>query len=145
LPVRQGEEELLVEVFGKQEGTFLRAGGTQIEALAGKGAKILKAAFRIGALDAGHAFCVVTAGFESLLDIGDTLQAELAVVLGVEGVVGIGESVEMVLEDELESVGDPRDISGVRRGRGCCGEGDHTRKNSRNLIGAWRSSWRGMG
>jgi len=44
-------------------------------------------------------FCVVTAGFESLLDIGDSFQAELAVVLGVEGVVGLGEGGEMVVED----------------------------------------------
>ena len=48
------------------------------------------------AADTGDAFCAVAAAFKPFRHMGDTFQAELAVVLGVEGVVGIGESVEMV-------------------------------------------------
>ena len=42
---------------------------------------------------------VVPAAFESVHHAGDTLQTKLAVVLGVEGVVGLGEGGEMVVED----------------------------------------------
>ena len=42
LPVREGEEELFVQVFGKQEGTFLRARRAKVEALARKRAEILQ-------------------------------------------------------------------------------------------------------
>ena len=63
MPVREGEQELFVQVFGKQEGTFLRAGRTEavqlpalgVEALTGKRTKILEAAFWIAALDTGDA------------------------------------------------------------------------------------------
>ena len=51
---------MLVEVFGKQEGTFLRAGRTEavqlpalgVEALTGKRTKILEAAIRAPAAHA---------------------------------------------------------------------------------------------
>ena len=50
--------------------------------------------------------------------MGDTFQAELAVVLGVEGVVGIGESGEMVVEDKAQDICPPRGYRwwGVRSG-----------------------------
>jgi hypothetical protein len=92
--------------------------------------KILEAAFRIGALDTGDTLSVVTAAFESVDHLGDTFQTELAVVLGVEGVVGMGEGGEMVVEDESQGIRPPRDI----RGRGCDrdygGRGEHTPKDS---------------
>jgi hypothetical protein len=97
--VREGEEELFVQVFGKQEGAFLRAGRAKMESFAGKRTKILEAAFGIAALDTSDAFYVVAAAFKPFRHMGDTIQAELAVVLGVEGVVGLGEGGEMVVED----------------------------------------------
>jgi hypothetical protein len=45
--------------------------------------------------------------------MGDTFQAELALVLGVEGVVGLDESVEMVVKDEQENAGCLRDRGGM--------------------------------
>ena len=47
---------------------------------------------------------------------GDTFQTELAVLIGIEDVVGIVESIEMVMKDELEGIGCPRGI-------GCAGCG----------------------
>jgi hypothetical protein len=41
LSVRECEEELLVEVFGEQKGSLLRAGRAKVESLAGKRTKIL--------------------------------------------------------------------------------------------------------
>ena len=61
-------------------------------------------------------FCVVAAAFEFVDHVGNTFQAELAEVLGVEGVVGIGESGEMVVEDKAQDICPPRDIGG-----GVCG------------------------
>ena len=49
--------------------------------------------------------------------MGDMFQAELAVVLGVEGVVGIGESREMVVEDKAQDICPPRNIGGGACGR----------------------------
>ena len=51
--IQTGKEELVVQVFGKQEGTFMRAGQAEaeqlpalgVEVLAGKRTKILEAAF----------------------------------------------------------------------------------------------------
>jgi hypothetical protein len=124
LPVREGEQELLVEVFGKQKGSLLGAGRAKavqlpalgIESFAGKRTKILEAAFGIAALDTSDAFYVVAAAFKPFRHMGDTFQAELAVVLGVEGVVGIGESGEMVVEDKAQDICPPRNIGG-----GLCG------------------------
>ena len=59
--------------------------------------------------------------------MGDTFQTELAVVLGVEGVVGFGEGGGMVLEDESQGIRPPRDISGGVCGRDREGRWDHTR------------------
>jgi len=138
LPVRELEEEMLVEVFGEQEGAFLGAGRAEIEPFAGKGTKVFETAFGIRALKAGDAFGVVAAGFEPRHHAGDPLQAEPSVVLGVEGVVGEGEILEVIVEDVSERIRPARDIPGCRGGDrgGRCG---HTRKNSRKVIGAWRN------
>ena len=60
---------------------------------------------------------VVAAAFESVHHTGNTVQTELAVLMGIEGVVGIGESMEMVVEDELEGIGCPWGIGGRVCGR----------------------------
>ena len=60
LPVRELEEELLIEVFGEQESAFLGAGGAKavqlpaqgIEPFTGKGTKVFETAFGIRALNA---------------------------------------------------------------------------------------------
>jgi hypothetical protein len=104
LAVREFEQELLVKVFGEQEGAFHGAGGAEVEAFTGEGAKVFESAFWIRALDAGDALGVIAAGFESLYDAGDPFQTEPAVVLGVEGVVGKGEILEVILEDMREGI-----------------------------------------
>jgi hypothetical protein len=118
LAVREIEQELLVEVFGKQKSSLLRTGRTEVESFARKRSEILEAAFGIGTLDPGDTLGVVAAAFEFVHHAGDTVQTELAVVMGIEGVVGIGESMEMVVEDELERIGCTRGI-----GRAECGWG----------------------
>ena len=49
--------------------------------------------------------------------MGDTFQAELAEVLGVEGVVGLDEGGEMVVEYKSQDIRPPRDIGGGLCGR----------------------------
>ena len=134
LPVRELEEELLVEVFGKQKGSLLRAGRTEIKALTRKGAEVFQTACGIGALNTGDALGVVAAAFESVHHSGDPFQAELAVVLCVERVVGLGEILEMIVEDTREGIRPAWDIPG---GGGCGRDrGEkrgHTPKNSRKV------------
>ena len=68
------------------------------------------------AADTSDAFFVVAAAFEFVHHMGDTFQAELAEVLGVEGVVGLDEGGEMVVEDTSQDIHPPRNI-----GAGVCG------------------------
>jgi hypothetical protein len=110
LPMGKVEEELFVEVLGEQEGAFLRAGRAEVESFARKRSEILEAAFGIGTLDSCDTLGVVAAAFESVHHPGDAVQTERAVVMSVEGVIGSGESMEMVVEDELERIGCPRGI-----------------------------------
>ena len=117
LSVRKLEEELFVEIFGEKEGAFLGAGRAKIESFTGKRTKILQTACGIAALNTSDAFCVVAAAFEFVHHMRDTFQAELAEVLGVEGVVGIGEGAEMVVEDTSQDIRLPRNIGGGRCGR----------------------------
>jgi len=68
-----------MHVLGEQEGPFLRAGWTEVEGFARKGAEILELAFRIGALDAGDTPGVISAKNELLNRLGDPLDTESAV------------------------------------------------------------------
>lgn len=61
LSVGKGEQEVVGEVVGEQEGTLLRAGGAEIEALAGKGDEKIVATFGICTLYAGDAQGVIAA------------------------------------------------------------------------------------
>jgi hypothetical protein len=137
LAVREFEQELLVKVFGEQEGAFHGAGGAEVEAFTGEGAKVFESAFWIRALDAGDALGVIAAGFESLYDAGDPFQTEPAVVLGVEGVVGKGELLEVVVEDVREDGRPPRNVFpwGFDGDRG--GGSGHASENGRFVLGAW--------
>jgi len=49
-------------VFGKEERSFLAAGGTQIKPLAGERAEVVVTAVRIAAADAGYPLPVIAAG-----------------------------------------------------------------------------------
>ena len=82
------------------------------------------------AADTGYALGVVAAAFEFVYHMGDTLQAELAVVLGVEGVVGLDEGGEMVVEDKVQDMRPPRDIGGGVCGWDRGGSGEHMPKDS---------------
>jgi hypothetical protein len=69
-----------------------------------------------------------------LYNARDALQTEPAVVLGVEGFVGVGEGLEVVTEDAREGILPAGDIPGG----GCVDNRgvEHTPENSRKLIDA---------
>jgi len=90
-----------------------------MEDLAAERAEVLALTGGVRAFDPGHAFYVVAADFESVDHAGDSLQTERTVLLGVAGVVGIGESMEMVVEDVSQDIRPPRDIGGGVCGRDC--------------------------
>ncbi len=91
LSVGKGEQEVVGEVVGEQEGTLLRAGGAEMEALAGKGDEEIVTTFGIGTLDAGHAPEVVAAAQEPLCNLCDSWEAVETELFGKEGVVLGGE------------------------------------------------------
>jgi hypothetical protein len=95
LSVGKGEQEVVGEVVGEQEGTFLRAGGAEavqwpalgMETLAGKGDEEIVTTFGIRTLDAGDALGVIAATEEPFCHLGDTGKAEEPELLCEEGVV----------------------------------------------------------
>ena len=52
-----------------------------------------------------------------------------------------GELVEMVVEDVRESIRPPLDMRGWGCDWDCGGRGKHISKDSREVTGAWTSSW----
>ena len=92
------------------------------------------------AADTSDALGVVAAGFKPLHHAGDPFQAEHSVVLGVEGVVGEGEILEVIVEDMGEGSRPARDIAAGRRGGDRGGGRGHISENSLKVISAWRHS-----
>jgi hypothetical protein len=87
LSMGKGEQEVVGEVVGEQEGTLLRAGGAEMETLAGKGDEEIVTTFGIRTLDAGDALGVIAATEEPFCRPGDTGKAEEPELLCEEGVV----------------------------------------------------------
>ena len=82
LAMGDGKEQLLIEILCEEESSFLAARRAEEEALAGKGAEVLVAAFGIHTSDAGHTLAVVAAGEEAGRHSGDALDAEVSQSLG---------------------------------------------------------------
>ena len=117
LPVGQGQQEPILHILRKQEGPFLRAGGTEVKRLTTERTEVFVLAVRIGALDTGDALGVVTAENELLHHLGDALDAEPTVNDRVLVFVLIGEALKMLLEQKLENVDSSRLIGRfLRRG-----------------------------
>jgi len=76
---------------------------------------------------------VVAAAFKPFRHTGNTFQTKLAVVLGVEGVVGLDKGGEMVVEDTSQYIFPPRDIRGGLCGRD--GGGYGASRRPRHLRG----------
>src|SRR5208337_3096588 len=81
LPMRQGKQQVLIEVLGEQQGSLLAAGGAEEESLAREGAEVLVPAFSIGASDTGHSLTVVSAAEETRRYLGDPLYTEVTKLL----------------------------------------------------------------
>jgi len=89
-----------MHVLGEQEGPFLRAGWTEVEGFARKGAEVLELAFRIGALDASDTPIVVAAENELLHHLCDTLDAESAVDDSVLAFILFHDALKMLFEEQ---------------------------------------------
>ena len=87
-----------MHVLGEQERLFLRAGWTEVEGFARKGAEVLELAFRIGALDSGDAPGVISAKDELLNHLGDPLDTESAVDDGVFAFILFHDALKMFFE-----------------------------------------------
>jgi len=114
LPVRQLQEYVPVQMLREEQDPLLVAGGTEIPGLAGKGAEVLVAAVRIGALDTGYAFFVVAAVEDIKNRLLDTDNPEAAVQFCIPFLVTCLEGGKMHLQDALDEIPAPRDVDG------CC-------------------------
>jgi len=119
LPVREGEQQLLIEVLGEQECSLLAAGWTEVGALAGKGTEVLVAAFGVRASDTRQAVAVVAASKETGNHSGNPLHAEVPELLRVARIVLGRESPEVVSEYLLEGIGPSLGVGETRWVGGC--------------------------
>jgi hypothetical protein len=107
------QQDFLIQVFGKEECSFLAAGGTQIKPLAGERAEVVVTAVRIAAADAGYTLPVVTAGEKVLSNSLDPFEAKLPECIGILLIIPAAEIGEMTLENLMESVSSPRKVSTI--------------------------------
>jgi hypothetical protein len=83
-------------VLREQEDPFLRAGGTEVERLAGERPEVFILAVGIGAPDTGGALGIVAAENELLHHLGDALEAKTPVDDRMLGLVLIREVLKML-------------------------------------------------
>ena len=84
-------------MFGKEELSFLAAGGTQIKPLAGERAEVVVTAVRIATADAGYTLPVVTAGEKVLSNSLDPFETKLPECIGIVLIIPAAEIGEMML------------------------------------------------
>ena len=99
-----------MHVLRKQERSFLRTGGTEVEGLTRKWTEILEFAIGIGALDAGDALGVVPAENKLLHHLGDPLDSESAIDDGVFAFVLFSDALKTALEQQLNGVDSTRPV-----------------------------------
>ena len=115
LPVRQPQQELLVDVLSQKQGALLGARGTEVEDAAAEGAEVIQSAVGVCALDSGDTPAIVAAGEEPLHRPVDPLEAELPELLGELGLVAGEELGEVGTEEPLERACSPLAVGA----RGC--------------------------
>ena len=101
---------MIPHVLGEQEGPLLRAGWTEVEGFARKGAEVLELTFRIGALDAGDTLGVVPAKNELLNHLGDPLDTETAVDSGVFAFILFHDALKMLFKQHLKVIDTARPV-----------------------------------
>jgi hypothetical protein len=84
-------------VFGKEERSFLAAGGTQIKPLTGERAEVVVTAVRIAAADAGYTLPVIAAGEKVLAYRLDPFETKLPECIGIFLIITAAEIGEMTL------------------------------------------------
>ena len=104
LTMRQIQQYLVSQLFGEQQSTFLTAGWTKVESLAGKGTKIVVAAFRVGAPDSHNPLKIVTACGKLLSDLLDSIKAEHAVFCSIFLIILFAEVCKVMFKDFMEFV-----------------------------------------
>ncbi len=107
------QQDFLIQVFGKEERSFLAAGGTQIKPLAGERAEVVVTAVRIAAADTSYTLPVVTAGEKVLSNSLDPWEAKLPECIGILLIIPVAEIGEMTLENLMEGVSSPRKVFGL--------------------------------
>ena len=117
LPVGQAQQQPVRHVLREQEGSFLRAGRTEVKRLTAKRTEIFIFAFRIGELNTRNSLGVVSAENEFLHYFCDPLDSKVAIDHGIFLFVLFGEALEVFLEQELHGTDSPLPI-GRLLGRG---------------------------
>ena len=93
----QLEKYLIGRMLREQNGSLATAGGTQVEALAGKRPEALMATVRVGTADPRHTLQIVAARREPVTELLDALKAEHAVGGGVFLVILLAEVGEVLV------------------------------------------------
>ena len=91
LSIGQLEKDLVCQMLGKEDRALSTVGWIQVEALAGERAKVIMAAFGVGAANPCDTLEIVATGTKPLPDLLDTLKAVHAVGSGVLLIVVLAE------------------------------------------------------
>ena len=100
-------------MFGKEERSFLAAGGTQIKPLTGEGAEVIVTTFRVTAADTSYPLPVIAAGEKVISNCLDPFEAKLPECIGILLIIPAAEIGEMTLENLMEGVSSPRKVFGL--------------------------------
>jgi len=115
--MRQLEQDLVCQMFGKQDGPFSTTRWAQVESLARKRPEVVVPTLGVGAADTRHALEIVTARREPVAELPDTLKTVPAVGGGVLLLVVLAEVGEVSLEYSMELVAPTGNVPVCRRGR----------------------------
>ena len=107
------QQDFLIQVFGKEERSFLAAGGTQIKPLTGEGAEVIVTTFRVTAADTSYPLPVIAAGEKVLTNRLDPFEAKLPECIGILLIIPVAEIGEMTLEDLMECVSSTWKVLGL--------------------------------
>ena len=112
------EEEVVCQMYDKEDRSFSAAGGVQVEARAREWPEEVMSALRIRAADTGHTLQILPAGTKPLPDLLDALKAVPSVGGGVSLIVSCAEVVKVLLECRMGFVTSTGNVPVPRRGLG---------------------------
>jgi hypothetical protein len=102
-------------MFSKKQRSLATAGGTEVEAFAGKRTEVIVSAIRIGTTNASYPLKIVATDCESLAESLNPLQAKFPVGFGVPLVVDLTEIHKMAFKYIVKFISAARDIVFHRR------------------------------